>query len=102
MLLLDDVTEFVVGDDFVELTVGHLDEEFYLLMVRSIVVDNLSCHGSPELSTILHVTNEGETKEFARTEMRKFEIRRVDIQAREIGGGEEDGIARLPITGTHT
>jgi hypothetical protein len=102
MLLLDDVAELIVCDDFVELAVGHFNEEFDMLMVSSIVVHDFACNGSSEFASVVGVSDECETKKFVRTEMRQFKIRRIDIEAGKVGGREENGIRRLPITRRYT
>jgi hypothetical protein len=55
------------------------------------------------LSTIwratVHVADEGaETKKLIGTKARKLEIRWINIETREVGGQEENGISRLPMT----
>jgi hypothetical protein len=96
-LLYNGIAELVVGDDFFKLAMGHFDKKFDLLMIGGIVIHNLaSHHGSPEFASIVHVANEGETKKFVRTEVRKLEIWGINIQARKIGCREEDGIGWIP------
>jgi hypothetical protein len=102
VLFFDDIAEFIVGDDFVKLAIRHFDKEFDPLVIGSVVIDNLACHSSAECSTIIHVSDEGETKKFVRTEVRKFEIGRINIQAGKVRGREEDGIGRLPRPQTCT
>jgi hypothetical protein len=102
MLLLDNIAELIVGDNLVELSIGHFNKELDALMIGSIVVDNLTCHGGPKFASIIHVSDEGESKKLIRTKMRKLEAGRINIETREVRGGEEDWIARLPRTGSHT
>ncbi len=69
MLLFNDVAQLIVCDNLVKLAVGHFHEEFDGLVIGCIIVDDLSCNGSTEFSTVIHVTDECEPNKFIRAEV---------------------------------
>jgi hypothetical protein len=69
VLILDDVAELIVRDDLIKHPIRHFDQEFNMLVIGSVVIFNLAGNRSAELTTIRHVANESEAKEFIRTEV---------------------------------
>ena len=58
VLVFDNIAEFIVSDNLVELSVGHFDKEFDGFVIGGVSVDNLPCNGGTVFGTIIHIANE--------------------------------------------
>ena len=59
MLILDDVTQFIIGNDLIKLPIRQLNQKLDILMVCSIIILDLPCNFSTKLPTIISISNEG-------------------------------------------
>jgi hypothetical protein len=70
VLILNDIAELVVSDDFIKLSFrSNFNQETDLLVISSVIIPDLSRYRCTMLAAIRHITNESEAKEFIRTEM---------------------------------